>query len=351
MNSVQQIIVASNDDDQRLDRFLKRKFPQLKQGMIEKMCRKGELRIDGKRCKANDRVFTDNSVRVPPLPSQKAPLVKRTNISEKDAEWVRSLVIYRDPDLLVINKPFGIAVQGGTKTTRHIDGLSEALQFNKPTKPHLVHRLDRDTTGTLIMGRHPKAAATLAKLFQTRFVEKVYWAVVAGQPQQKLGRINFGIQKTAGHGKQGQGEKMIALHPKDIKDSEGAKKALTDYMIMENAGGRVTWLAMSPRTGRTHQLRVHASAIGHPIIGDRKYGSAQQENRGDGWGAGIGGEIAPKLHLHARSLSFEHPFQGSRFFIAAEIPPHMSNTWSLMGWENGLDADKRWEEISSGLAK
>ena len=351
MAGVQNIQVESEEGDQRLDRFLKRRFPVMTQGMIEKSCRKGEIRVDGGRVKSSTRVEVGQSVRVPPLPDMPAPKIQRSSMSEQDAEMIRALVIYRDQDILVLNKPHGLAVQGGSKTTKHIDGLSEALMFNRDTKPHLVHRLDRDTSGVLIMGRHPQAASKLSKIFQSRFIEKVYWAAVAGAPNQKLGRITFGLRKAGGHGEHGEGEKMETIHPKDIEKTPGTKRALTDFLMMENAGGRMSWLAMAPRTGRTHQLRAHAAAMGNPMIGDGKYGGSKQENKGDGWGAGIGGEISKKLHLHARSLAFEHPFQKRPFFIAAPLPDHMQQTWNLLGWEHGREADIRWEEETEALKK
>jgi len=251
-----------------------------------------------------------------------------SRISDEDAQMIRSCVIYRDEDLIAINKPPGLASQGGTGTTRHVDMLSEALKFDREDKPKLVHRLDRDTSGILILARHGKAAAGISKVFQDKATRKIYWAAVAGCPHPRLGTIRYGLVKAGGYGV----EKMICIHPNEVADHEGAKRATSDYALLEAAGKRVSWVGLVPITGRTHQLRAHMAEIGHPVIGDGKYGGNSTTNDGDGWGAQLGGEMSKKLHLHARSLMFDHPISGARIELTAELPEHMARTWDTMGW-------------------
>ncbi|MEM9846029.1 MAG: RluA family pseudouridine synthase, partial [Pseudomonadota bacterium] len=270
MSGVQLIEVTPDEGAQRLDRWLRRRFPHLPQGRIEKMCRKGEIRVDGTRVRANTRIEAGQNVRVPPLPegsaTQPAP-VARTVVSPEDAKWLQSCVLYRDDHLLAIDKPAGLAVQGGSGQRRHLDALSEALRFGCDEKPRLVHRLDKDTSGVLIMARTRQAAMDLTAAFRHRDTRKIYWAAVAGMPAPRTGTIRYGLVKAGGHGKGGEGEKMRCLHPDEVADTPGAKRATTDFTVMEAAGSRVSWVALVPVTGRTHQLRAHMAELGHPIIG------------------------------------------------------------------------------------
>ena len=213
-----------------------------------------------------------------------------------------------------------------------MDGLSEALKFGYPDKPRLVHRLDKDTSGLLVMARTGQMARRLSEAFRHRAARKIYWAAVAGVPSPKMGSIKYGLVKTSGHGPKGEGEKMEALHPRDIKSVEGAKRAQSDYCVLSHLARRAAWVALAPITGRTHQLRVHMAEIGHPIIGDGKYGGSGQVNLGDGWGAQLGGMISRKLHLHARSLSFKHPVSGQSVTFQASLPPHMATSWKAFQW-------------------
>ena len=342
--------VAEDEGEQRLDRWLKRRFPVLNQGMIEKMARTGQIRVDGGRVKASSRVGPGMVVRVPPLP---APLPEtdystalEPHLDESDAEMIQRAVIYRDDHIIAINKPPGLPSQGGSGLAdRHVDALAEALKFGLPDKPKLVHRLDKDTSGVLLLARTNRAVRELSEAFRSRTTRKIYWAAVAGVPSPRKGTIRYGLVKAPGHGGRGEGEKMIAVHPSKVNETEGAKRATTDYAVMENLGTRVAWVGLVPITGRTHQLRAHMAEIGHPIVGDGKYGGSGQENLGDGWGAQLGGEISRKLHLHARSLSFDHPVTGKRITITAPLPDHMQRTWKTFQWsEADVPADPFAEE-------
>lgn len=346
MSRVQTITVGPGDSDQRLDRWLKRMFPHVAQGRIEKMCRKGELRVDGGRVKASTRLQTGQTVRIPPLPEPGQVVPKsKPNVSEADARMIRDLVIYQDDHIIALNKPAGLPTQGGSKQTRHIDGLSEALQGDYEDKPRLIHRLDKDTSGVLLLARTREAAQKLTAAIRHKETRKIYWALVAGVPTPYLGEIRYGLVKAAGHGKHGEGEKMIAIHPREIDYTDGAKRAHTLYATLYRVASRAAWVAMEPITGRTHQLRAHMAEIGHPIIGDGKYGGSGQENLGDGWGAQMGGEISKKLHLHARSMTVMHPFTKKPLTITAPLPDHMARSWDTLGWTEDLAADDPFEAL------
>ena len=346
MSGVQHITVPSEDADQRLDRWLRRTFPQLTQGRIEKMCRKGDLRVDKGRVKSNVRLEAGQVVRVPPIPDTAAPPPQtQPKVSEADARMIRDCVIYKDDDVIALNKPPGLPTQGGSKQTKHVDGLAEALKFDLDEKPKLVHRLDKDTSGVLLLARNRAAAQHLTAALRHKETRKIYWALVAGVPTPYLGEIRYGLVKAGGHGKGGEGEKMIAIHPREIDATPGAKRAHTLYATLYRVASRASWVAMEPLTGRTHQLRAHMAEIGHPIIGDGKYGGSGQENLGDGWGAQLGGIISKKLHLHARSMTFEHPVTRKPITITAPLPSHMAESWDTLGWAEDIAADDPFEEL------
>ncbi|MEL6520888.1 MAG: RluA family pseudouridine synthase [Pseudomonadota bacterium] len=335
MSGVQLLTVGAGEGDQRLDRWLRRRFPHLGQGRIEKMCRKGELRLDGARVKSSTRIAEGQAIRVPPIPEPEAtPSPAAPRIASADAALVQAAVLYKDDHLIALNKPAGLPSQGGSKQTRHVDGLAEALRFDLDEKPRLVHRLDKDTSGVLLLARTRASAAALADAFRARETRKIYWAAVAGVPQPRMGTVRFGLVKAPGHGAGGEGEKMLCLHPQEIDATPGAKRATTDYAVLSALGGRVSWTALVPITGRTHQLRAHMAELGHPIVGDGKYGGSRQENLGDGWGAGLGGALSRKLHLHARSLTLTHPITGARLNLTAPLPDHMQRTWDMMDWHS-----------------
>ena len=346
MSGVQTLTVTDGDSGQRLDRYLKRLFPHLAQGRIEKMCRKGELRVDGGRVKANTRIEAGQQVRIPPIPDagevQSRP---KPTVSDADAKLIQSCVLYRDDYIIALNKPPGLPTQGGSKQTRHVDGMAEALKFGFEDKPRLVHRLDKDTSGVLILARTRAIAADLTKAFRARDTRKIYWAAVAGVPHPSMGTVRYGLVKAPGHGHHGEGEKMLCVHPRDMAHTEGAKRAHTLYATLYRVAGRASWVALEPITGRTHQLRAHMAEIGHPIIGDGKYGGSGQENLGDGWGAQLGGDISRKLHLHARRMSFEHPFTGKPLTLTAPLPSHMAQSWDTLGWTEDIAADDPFEEL------
>ena len=346
MSRVQTIPVSEADSDQRLDRWLRRIFPHLTQGMVEKMCRKGELRVDGGRVKAATRLTAGQEVRIPPLPDpEQMTVMAETRLNPSDIKMMQDAVIYKDDHIIAISKLAGLPSQGGSKTVKHVDGLAEALRFGYDEKPRLVHRLDKDTTGVLVLARDRKTAAALTEAFRHRETRKIYWAIVAGVPTPYLGEIKFGLVKAPGHGAKGEGEKMHAVHPRDIDKTPGAKRAHTLYATLYRVGGRASWVAMEPLTGRTHQLRAHMAEIGHPIVGDGKYGGSGQENMGDGWGAQLGGIISKKLHLHARMLRFEHPHTRKVITITAPLPDHMAHSWDTFGWTEDLAAEDPFEAL------
>jgi 23S rRNA pseudouridine955/2504/2580 synthase len=330
VSAVRHVTVQPEDADQRLDRWVRRLFPHVTQGRLERMCRKGEIRIDGGRARPSARLQPGQSVRLPPLPVDEGPPAAAVAVAPADAAMIRAAVIYRDDHVIALNKPPGLAVQGGSGQTRHVDALAEALRFDRDEKPRLVHRLDRDTSGVLIMARSARAAAGLARAFQARDARKVYWAAVAAVPTPRSGTIRTGLVKAPGHGVGGEGEKMIVVPFEAVAATPGARRATTDFRVLENAGRRAAWVALSPVTGRTHQLRAHMAAIGHPIIGDGKYGAGLGL---EGRAPDLGGAVSRKLHLHARTLSLLHPLTGARLVLTAPLPDHMARTWALIGWD------------------
>lgn len=338
MSEVQFLTVTEDEAGSRLDRFLKRHFPQLTQGAIEKLCRTGQVRVDKGRAKGADHVAPGQVVRVPPLPDAPAPAPDRpVGISAADAKMIQDCVLWKDEHIIILNKPAGLASQGGSgQGERHVDGLCEALKFGYKDKPKLVHRLDKDTSGLLMLARTDRVARGLSEALRHRNTRKIYWALVAGVPNPKKGSLKWGLMKTGGRGD----EKMVCVHPAKMADFPDAKRAQTDYFVLWFLATRMSWMALEPVTGRTHQLRAHMAEMGHPIIGDGKYGGSKADNMGDGWGGGIGGDVAKKLHLHARLLSFEHPITKKMMTFTAPLPEHMAKTWKMLDWhEKDVPAD------------
>jgi 23S rRNA pseudouridine955/2504/2580 synthase len=326
MSGVQQIEIAEADSDQRLDRWFKRRFPNLSHGRLEKLLRTGQVRLDGKRAKASDRVEAGQIVRVPPLDrGSDTPVPERRERPKSDAarladerlgRQLQKAVLYKDDDVLVIDKPAGLAVQGGTGLSTSVDALLDALRFGAKERPRLVHRLDRDTSGVLILARNAKAAKNLAEAFRHKETRKIYWAVVVGVPKIHHGRIDAPLQKTAG---KADGRSRERVHI----DEEG-KHAVTEFALVEKAGKNAAWLALMPVTGRTHQLRAHCVALGTPILGDGKYAGAT---------AFIGRDDLPRqLHLHARRLTIPHPTRKGVIDVTAPLPEHMKKTWAFFGF-------------------
>lgn len=344
MSGVQILTVTEAEGESRLDRWVKKHLPEVTQGQIEKWCRTGQLRVGGGRVKASTRVVPGDEIRVPPPPkvdaSQPRP-ASTPGIPDADAQMIQAAVLWKDEHIIALNKPPGLPSQGGSgQGDRHVDGLTEALKFGYKDRPKLVHRLDKDTSGVLLLARTDRIARALSEAFRHRTTRKIYWAAVAGVPHPRMGTIRFGLVKAGGHGRGGEGEKMVAIHPSKVDTTEGAKRATTDYAVLDNLGTRASWVAMVPITGRTHQLRAHMAELGHPIVGDGKYGGSGQENLGDGWGAQLGGDISRKLHLHARSIAFDHPITGKRITLTAPLADHMKRTWKTVGWsEAGAVAD------------
>lgn len=311
-------IVSDDEADIRLDRWFRRHFPGLTQVAIQKLCRTGQVRVDGRRVEAAARLAAGQSVRIPPLPAAPAPKVP-TAIDPDRARDLQRLVLYRDDQVLVLNKPHGMPVQGGPGITHHLDALLDALRFSAPDRPRLVHRLDRDTSGVLLLARTPGTAAKLAAAFRGRAVEKTYWAIVAGRPVPVEGRIDLPLRRIGG----ARGERS------EIADSSDpdATRAVTDYRTLDHAGRKLAWLELSPLTGRTHQLRVHCVALGAPILGDVKYARPDQNNA---FAATVSG-LSDQLHLHARALRLPHP-AGGTLLVEADLPPHMTATFRILGF-------------------
>ena len=340
MSTVQTLTVTENEGEQRLDRWLKRRFPQMTQGAVEKLCRTGQIRVDKGRVKASDRVAPGMEIRVPPLPDEPSPApAQQGKITKDDIRMIQDAVLFMDDHMIVLNKPPGLPSQGGSgQGDRHVDGLAEALMFGYKEKPKLVHRLDKDTSGVLMLARTDRVARRLSESLRHHDTRKIYWALVAGVPNPKKGSIKFALMKAPGG--RGEGEKMLCVHPAKMADVPDAKRAQTDYFVLWFLATRMSWMALEPITGRTHQLRAHMAEIGHPILGDGKYGGSAMDNMGDGWGAGIGGDMSKKLHLHARSLTVEHPVTKAMMTFTAPLPEHMARTWKSLDWnEKDVPAD------------
>jgi 23S rRNA pseudouridine955/2504/2580 synthase len=323
--------VKSGEEGMRLDRWFKTNFPDLSFAHLQKLLRTGQVRVDGGRAKTSTRLEPGMAVRVPPLtrsgkeeksgdgagPSRGAHVKPPSKMGDakSDAAFLKSITLYEDREVLVLNKPFGLAVQGGSGTTRHIDGMLEALRGKDGQKPRLVHRIDKDTCGILLVAKTRLAAATLAKTFRSRSARKIYWALVAGVPKPRQGRISTYLAKGAGEG----GELMrVAKHGEDE-----ASHAVTYYAVVDHAAHKLAWISLKPVTGRTHQLRAHTSHIGHPIVGDPKYFSIEN------WE--LPGGMQNRLHLLARRLVIPHPKGEGVIDVSAPLPQHMQQSWNLLG--------------------
>lgn len=328
---VAQIIVAKDEADWRFDRWCKKHLPQLAFGQMQRLLRTGQFRLDGKRLEAGTRVQAGQTIRVPPMqpaaPEEAAPVRKRA-LSATDASFIRSLVIYEDEHLIALDKPAGLAVQGGSKTFRHVDGMLDALVGRSGERPKLVHRLDRDTSGILVLARSTGAARDLVFAFQQHKMRKLYWAVLVGSPTRNEGRIDLPLAKTGAAGRE-----RVEVDPE-----EGGQFARTSFKVLARAGKVGTWVALQPHTGRTHQLRAHMNAIGAPILGDGKYGGRLAHPDG-----------APKgLMLHACELEIPHPTRG-RLLLKAEQPLSFREALAWLGLtvpEREGASLEDWDEVA-----
>ena len=319
MSRVQHLVVTEGEADQRLDRWFRAHFPGVSHGQLEKLLRKGDIRVDKKRSKASDRREAGQTVRVPPLPDDiyKSDAARPggqektvARLTEADIAEIRGMILHMDDEVIILNKPAGLPTQGGSGQSRHIDGLLEGVRFDYPEKPRLVHRLDKDTSGVLVIGRTRQAAKHLAEAFKKRTTRKIYWALLAGVPKPREGTISYNLTKIV----TANGEKVVV-------DREG-QKAITDFSVIEMAAQKACWVAFKPLTGRTHQLRVHAAALGTPIVGDGKYGGTE---------AFLDGVISKKMHLHAREITITHP-SGREITVTAPLDRHMAESWKLLGF-------------------
>ncbi|MFN3370383.1 MAG: RluA family pseudouridine synthase [Sphingomonadaceae bacterium] len=316
--SGQDHVISAEDDGIRLDRWFRRHLPEASFNLVSRWARTGQIRLDGARVTPGDRVAEGQTLRVPPLeaaPLAARPKPQRRALTPEEIDFAQSLVIHRSAHALVLNKPPGLATQGGSKTFEHVDGLLDALTFEAESRPKLVHRLDKDTSGVLLLARTARAAAFFGKCFATRDTRKIYWAVIAGVPRLEDALIDLALAKQPGTG----GEKM------HVDEAHGLA-ARSRFRVLDRAGNRAAFVEMQPLTGRTHQLRVHAAATGTPIVGDGKYGGAA---------AFLTGGISRKLHLHARRLVIALP-DGGTLDVTAELPPHFAETLATLGFDPSL---------------
>jgi 23S rRNA pseudouridine955/2504/2580 synthase len=316
MADAQTFTVSEDDEGIRLDRWFKRHKPDISFTVVAKWARTGQLRLNGKRATPGDRIETGQEIRIPPVDAQPEPArrraqPKREQLTPDEIEFVRSLVIFESPDAFVLNKPPGLATQGGTKTRDHLDRLLDGLAEDG-ARPKLVHRLDKDTSGAILVARSARAAGFFSKAFSGRTARKVYWALVVGVPSADEGLIEAPLAKQPGTG----GEKMHI-------DEENGLPAKTRWRVIDRAGNRAAWVELQPLTGRTHQLRAHMTAIGHPIVGDGKYG---------GQDAFLTGGLSRKLHLHARRLKIDSP-AGGAIDVTADLPEHFRQSLKTLGFE------------------
>lgn len=315
-DEVRQFTVSADDDGIRLDRWFKRNLPQVGFATVSRWARTGQLRVDGRRADPADRLETGQTLRIPPGGTQIAATKgerTRKPLTAEQFELAQSMVLEKDRAAIVLNKPPGLATQGGSGTYAHVDGLLDAYAEDRGPRPRLVHRLDKDTSGVLLIARTPGSAAFFSKRFSGRSARKIYWAIVVGVPDIADGLIELPLAKQPGTG----GEKMM------VDETEHGQSARTRYRVIERAGNTAAWVELQPLTGRTHQLRVHMAAIGHPIVGDGKYG---------GQGAFLSGSISRKMHLHARRLRIEHP-EGDWIDVTAPLPEHFANSMAYLGFD------------------
>jgi 23S rRNA pseudouridine955/2504/2580 synthase len=322
MTDVEHRTVGADDDGVRLDRWFKRHFPAIPHGALEKLLRTGQIRVDGARAKANARLAIGQAIRIPPLGQLSRIPAKAAGapdpLMERESKELDKLVIFENSDLVILNKPPGLAVQGGTGTHRHLDRMIAARTAITGERWRLVHRLDKDTSGVLVLARTASSAASLAKAFKERETEKLYWALTAGVPKERRGRVDIALVKRADFARGGR-EAMFAAEEHD----DDAQRAVTDYAVVDHAGP-VCFIALRPVTGRTHQLRAHMAALGTPILGDFKYGEEAAMMSG--------GALPRGLMLHARRLTLPQA-KGKPISVTAELPGPMAEAFKLLGFD------------------
>jgi 23S rRNA pseudouridine955/2504/2580 synthase len=315
---VQTIVVTADETNMRVDRFLEARFPGLSFSHIQRIVRKGELRVNGKRADSKDRLEEGQSVRIPPLKLDAPKVAGLSEAAQKTRDALQDMILFEDDDVMVLNKPAGLAVQGGSGITRHVDQMLETMRDAKGQRPRLVHRLDRETAGCLLVAKTRFAATALTGSFRHRSARKIYWALVAGVPKPKQGRISTYLAKEEN---EDDSIMRVAAH-----GDEGASHAVTYYAVVETSATKLSWVSLKPVTGRTHQLRAHMAHIDHAIVGDPKY--FNKEN----WQ--LPGGLQNRLHLLARRIVIPHP-RGGFIDVTAPLPPHMLQSWNLLGLEAG----------------
>ena len=320
---VQTVSVAADESGMRVDRFFEARFPGLAFSHIQRIIRKGEVRVNGKRTQPKARLEAGQAVRIPPLKVEAPAPRDDAPAAQKDRAFLKSIILFEDADVMVLNKPMGLAVQGGSGTTRHIDGMLGALRGPDGQRPRLVHRLDKDTAGCLLVAKTRFAAAALAKTFRSRSARKIYWALVAGVPKPAQGRISTYLAK-----QEVEEDSYMRIAKHGEKD---AVHAVTYYALVEPAAHKFAWISLKPVTGRTHQLRAHMAHVGNPIVGDPKYFNIEN------WE--FPGGVQNKLHLLARRIAVPHP-RGGIIDVSAPLPPHMEQSWNLLGFDT-----KRYDPI------
>jgi 23S rRNA pseudouridine955/2504/2580 synthase len=322
MSEVKRHVVTADEDGMRLDRWFRLHFPQVTFAYLNKLTRTGQVRVAGARARTSTRLVAEQEIRVPPLAfdTRPADLPKADvkPLTPQERRLFQSMVLHEDGDIYVLNKPSGLAVQGGSKTHHHLDGLLMGLGAELKERPLLVHRLDRDTSGVIVIAKRRAVAAALGKLFATRGVKKTYWALVRGVPKPAQGRIEVALIKAKGP----EGDRMRASQAGEEEDEQ---RAVTFYSVIDKAPPVAAWVSLKPVTGRQHQLRAHMAHIGTPILGDEKYGGQE----------GMPEELAQRLHLHARRIVFPHP-RGGTVDVSAPVPEHMRQGFALFGF----DADR-----------
>lgn len=321
MSGIEQKTVSADEAGMRLDRWFKVHYPGLGFGRLQKLLRTGQVRLDGKRADSATRIAKGQMVRIPPLgvdlpaDDKKNARPKSTKLISDDRKAIEDMMLYEDNQVMVLNKPAGLAVQGGSGLKRHLDGMLDSFTDRKGVKPRLVHRLDRETSGIILVARTRQAAQELTKAFRHRNTRKVYWAMLAGVPKPRQGRISNFLARDE------EFERMKVTR----QGKDDSQHAVSLYSVFEQSGQKLSWVTMKPVTGRTHQLRAHAAHIGHPIIGDDKYFNIEN------WE--LPGGIQNRLHLLARRIVIPHPSGHGMIDVSAPLPPHMQQTWNLLGFD------------------